>query len=390
VRKVESVVLKDGVTRRWRVRFRRNGGTESSETFPGTPAGLAHAEKFAAILGNGKPADVQEALDWLANKRPAAPKVAPLTFAAHFDRYVNELTGVTSRTRDDYRAIHRRYLTHLDTVPIGQVGRTHITALVNGMEDRGLSPKTIKNTVNMLSSALALAVDDGLLARNPTRRVKLPKQRLGVDDSRGDIFLTYEEFGRLYEATPEHYQPLIALLVGTGLRWSEATALQWQHVRLDAGTIRVRQAWKRVKGGTQLGPPKTEKGLRTVNAATMALLALAERGVGKPSEFVFTTPGGLPVRHANFHGRIWLPACERAGLTDPRPKIKDLRSTHASWLISDGVKLEAVQDQLGHESIETTRRVYARLLPAVGVETGRAASAAMERALAGTPKELEA
>jgi integrase len=54
------------------------------------------------------------------------------------------------------------------------------------------------------------------------------------------------------------------------------------------------------------------------------------------------------------------------------------------------VRLEAVQAQLGHESVLTTRKVYAHLLPAVGVDVGRAASAAMERALASKPKELEA
>jgi integrase len=37
------------------------------------------------------------------------------------------------------------------------------------------------------------------------------------------------------------------LLVLTGLRFGEATALQWNYVDLDAGTIKGRQAWKRSK-----------------------------------------------------------------------------------------------------------------------------------------------
>ena len=252
------------------------------------------------------------------------------------------------------------------------------------MEANGFSPKTIKNTAHLLSSTLRLAVREGLLARNPVEGVKLPKQRQGVDDEEGDIFLTYDQFHRLHEATPDHYKPLVALLAGTGMRWSEATALEWKHINLEAGTINVRQAWKKRKGGWDTGPPKTQKGKRTVNAATMALVALAEQGVGQPGDFVFRTPGGAIVRHSNFYNRIWVPSCVRAGLVNPRPKIKDMRSTHASWLISNGVDLQAVQDQLGHESPETTRKVYAHLMPAVGVEVGRIASAAMERALTGT------
>jgi integrase len=58
--------------------------------------------------------------------------------------------------------------------------------------------------------------------------------------------------------------------------------------------------------------------------------------------------------------------CGCAGTVAPRPKIHSLRHTHASWLISLGIQLEAVQDQLGHESILTTRGVYGHLLPALG------------------------
>ena len=183
-------------------------------------------------------------------------------------------------------------------------------------------------------------------------------------------------------------------LVGTGLRWSEATALQWRHVNLPAGTVHVRQAWKRIAGGWELGPPKSKKARRTVNAAAMALTAIApypDPLAANHSGFVFTTPGGAIVRHSNFYNRIWVPACTRAGLVDPRPSPHDCRHTHASWLISDGASLEAVQDQLGHESILTTRGVYGFLQPAVGVEVGRIASAAMERALTGTqPLQIEA
>jgi integrase len=228
----------------------------------------------------------------------------------------------------------------------------------------------------MLSTCLALAIDEGHLTSNPCKRVRLPTQQIGGAEAR---FLTHEEFALLIAAIPEHYRPLVVFLVGTGLRWSEATAIQTRHVDIRAGTVRVEQAWKRVPGGFKIGPPKTGKSKRTVNAAVMALAAVLPL-LGKPSAFVFTTPAGQPVKHANFFTHIWKPACKRAGL-DPAPRIHDLRHTHASWLISDGIQLEAVQDQLGHESILTTRKVYGHLLPALGVAVGLSASAALERAL---------
>lgn len=355
----------------FRVRYRL-GGRETSETF----VRLADAEMFRDILGNGKGDRVTQALQWLAARR-AGESGTVVTFGQWWTIYLDQLTGITPRTRGDYESMHRRYLAHLDPLPLNVLSREHVTSLVNALDRRGLAPKTIKQAIHLLSTCLALAVEQGHMASNPCRKVRLPSQRLGGAEPR---FLSDDEFRLVIEHAPEHYRPLIAFLFGTGLRWSEATALQARHVNLAAGTVRVEQAWKRVPGGPPvIGVPKSRKARRTVNAAVIALAAVKPL-LGKPGDLVFTTRSGGHITHANFYNNVWRPTMERAGL-DPAPRIHDARHTHASWLISDGQSLEAVQDQLGHESIETTRRVYAHLLPAVGVAVGKAASEALERAL---------
>ncbi len=374
--------------KRYRVRY-RSGGVETSQTF----RNKADAKTFSLVLDGG---GVTDALAWLNARDTSSSAV---TFAQFFETYVDQLTGVTIRTRDDYRAQKRRYLTELDPLPLPLITRGHVTSIVNRLEREGRSPKTIKNAIHMLSSCLGFAVDEQHIGRNPCRRITLPKEGVNRDRVR---FLTHDEFGALYDAMPEHYQPLAAFMVGTGLRWSEATALYSRHVDLSAGTVRVEQAWKKVPGGWEIGPPKSAKSWRTVNAATGALAA-AQPLLRRPRDHVFTTPNGLVVRHANFYNRVWQQACVDAGLGDwvdganrrqwEGPSPHDLRHTHASWLISDGQSLESVQDQLGHESILTTRKVYGHLLPTIGVEVGRSASAGLERALRGlgatAPRALE-
>jgi integrase len=369
VRKLEESTTSQG-ERRWKVRY-RSAGTETSETFRRKD----DAETFAAILGTGKADRVTEALQWLASKQSDE---RTLTFGEWFTTWSRQLTGVTRRTRADYEAIHRRYLTGLDSIPLPLITRAHVAELVNGMERDGYSAKTIKHAANLLSTVLTVAQEDGLISRNPVKRVRLPKVRRTEGDY---LFLTHQEAGALVAATDTHYRPLVTFLLGTGLRWSEATALQVRHVDLANGTVRVERAWKRVPGGFEVGTPKSDKSTRTVNAAVAALLAIEPLTHRRGTEFLFTTKSGGVVRHSNFFNRVWKPACEKAGLTDPRPTIHDCRSTFGSWLISEGIGLEAVQDQLGHESYETTRKVYAHLLPAVGVAAGRAASAALARAL---------
>lgn len=386
MRTPERITLKDGSVRH-KVRF-RNAGTESSKTFYKE----GDARVFASLLGTNRPEQVRDALDWLARLEAGVATTGP-TFGEWVERYIDQLTGITSGTREEYRALHRRYLSHLDRVQLAEVNRGHVTDLVNDMDCNGRAPKTIKNVVRgLLAPALALAVDEDKLDKNPTKRVRLPEMSANPDDEDDARFLTYEEYAALEGAFVDrraYYKPLLQFLIGTGLRWGEVTALQVRHVNLDAGTVRVQQAWKkRDTGGWEIGPPKSRKSRRTVNAAALALTAAAPLLEGKkPTDLVFTGPRGGVLRNA-FRDRIWVAACDAAGLY-PRPRIHDLRHTHASWLISNGVPLEAVQDQLGHESYDTTRRIYGHLLPSVGVEVGRVASAAMERALNGNrPKEL--
>jgi integrase len=147
-----------------------------------------------------------------------------------------------------------------------QVTRVQIAGIVNAMDGAGRSPKTIKNTVNLLASCLAVAVDEGHIARNPAKKVRLP--RTGEEVREDTQFLTHEDFARVLAEIPADYQPLVLTLVGSGLRWSEATALQAKHINVKAHTIAVRQAWKRVsRVGFEIGPPKTAKSRRTVNPA---------------------------------------------------------------------------------------------------------------------------
>jgi integrase len=60
----------------------------------------------------------------------------------------------------------------------------------------------------------------------------------------------------------------------------------------------------------------------------------------------------------NFSQRAWRRVPKRAGLERRNPE--DLRDTYASWLLSLGVQLGYVSQQLGHADVGVTARHYAR------------------------------
>src|SRR4029077_14599120 len=89
------------------------------------------------------------------------------------------------------------------------------------------------------------------------------------------VFLTHEEFARLYSCVSEHWQPLVEFLVASGARFGEATALKPGDINLTEGTVDIRRAWRYVSGeGHELGPPKTRRSIRTIDVADDTLAKL--------------------------------------------------------------------------------------------------------------------
>ena len=369
--KVAPYALKSGgVT--YRVRVRANG-RQTTETFTNEAAANVFALR-CADPGVG-PA---RAVELRAREDTASTEYVP-TLAEMLAQHVTGLTGVEQRTRDDYLSMAgRTWLPLLGRLRVDELTRDDVARWVNAA-DGTLAPKSIKNAHGLLSSVMETAVHDGKADRNPARRTRLP--RAGEEDAEEHRYLTADEFDRLYSATAPHYQPFVLTLFGTGARFSEATGLQVRDVDLDAGTVRIVRAWKRqnrAQGGPKLGPPKSRASRRTITLPNEAIDALRPLVEDRPgSALLFTTTRGNVVRHGNFYNRFWITACDRAGL-DPRPRIHDARHSHASWLIARGIRLEVIQDRLGHEDYTTTRRIYGHLMPDLRTEASAAASAAFE------------
>jgi len=157
--------------------------------------------------------------------------------------------------------------------------------------------------------------------------------------------------------------PATALLVVTaaytGLRWGELAGLRWHRVDLARGSITVDPldgALHEIGGRLQLGPPKTKAGARTVHLPQFLTDQLEDHRAQQSRrlrEHVFTGPDGGLLRRTHFRRRTWLPAVggdTRHGWTPILPGLHfhDLRHTHKTWLIEDGVPEVLQHKRLGH------------------------------------------
>lgn len=75
----------------------------------------------------------------------------------------------------------------------------------------------------------------------------------------------------------------------------------------------------------------------------------------KPDELVFTVPGGSFLRLSNWRKSAFLPARQRAGLSD---RFRVLRHTAASLMIQARYPPKMLQAIMGHASITTTLDLY--------------------------------
>lgn len=353
---------------RWQVRWWTPEGHQASETFD--------SEKKAKTLRGLIDANGQRLPAGYIKGQGFAPATTSLSVGAWCARAVAARSGIEARTRHDYARQLELHLGDLAAVALADLSREQVSAWVVSLKR---SPKTIKNLHGLLSSCLTDAVRDGLIARNPAEGIGLPR----LDGpGREDITpLSTSDVALLIANTDAHYQPLVQLLAGTGMRWSEATGLQARHVDPFACRVSITQAWKRQPDSSMaMGSTKTRRSRRSL-AITEALRdalvpLLSERAA---DAYLFQTPSGKPVRNSNFRDRVWLPAiakaqrceahkdepkaCGCAGTLRVTPHIHDLRHFHASYLIAAGVPLVKIQRRLGHESIKTTVDVYGHLMP---------------------------
>lgn len=284
------------------------------------------------------------------------------TVADALEAHFGKLTGTTPRTLDQYRARARKHITpHIGAVEVAEFGTEHLGAWHRTL-GATLSPKSIRECQALLSSAMTTAVAAGWRTDNPVRGAKIP--RAGEQNAKAPRFLRRDEFGRLVAAMAPHYRPLVVVLAGTGIRWGEATGLKVGDVDLVAGVIRIRRSLQAdTDGSLEYGPTKPGRSVRDVSLGADAVAALRLLVLGRPAgDPVFTGPRGVGfLYHGQFWARHWQPALERAGLDGLR--IHDLRHSHASWLIAEGVPLAHISRRLGHSSIKITVDTYGHLDP---------------------------
>lgn len=217
---------------------------------------------------------------------------------------------------------------------------------------------------------LQYAVKLNLLQENPATAVEVPP--LPKLESNKKFYFTDDELRKILDYLDKHssnytekfMSTLIKLLLATGLRISEACALEWTDVDFKDQTIAVT---KTLNNKGEVNSPKTKSSNRIIdidNSTTTMLAAFKKEQqkeamkFGKSEKTVFSTikkkyPNRQTIRRM-LHGFLDMVGVDQAG-------FHAFRHTHASLLLNAGVQYKQLQHRLGHAKLEMTMNIYAHL-----------------------------
>ena len=350
----------------WRIRF-RHGNTQTSETFQTRK----DAERFSMMIASLGPQGALEQM-YAETKQSKVPSLDAVA-ADHIAMRANTTDG----TRLNYERLWARTWGPLvGFLPANQLTDDDLSRAAMTL-GKTYSRKSLENQRGLLSGVVGRAVRLGYLTDNLARGMRLPAGVHG--DSAEMRILAPEEFAVIADYIAEHhphYLTFVRFLYATGARWGEAVALQVQDVQLP--NVRIHQALKWSPDNNRpIGTTKTKKGRRTIAITGEMREEIADLCAGRPGkDLLFTAVRGGEIRHRSFWGRVWVPA---ASQLTPRPRIHDLRHSHASWLLSQGIPIHVLQRRLGHQSIQTTVDVYGHLMPDAQMLAADAADMAFVR-----------
>ena len=186
-------------------------------------------------------------------------------------------------------------------------------------QPKGLSTKTVLNIHQIISSALKLAVEQRLIARNPADGCALPKaERKEMQTLPVEQLTSF-----LREAKDSGVFALYYIDLTTGLRRGELLGLKWSDIDLEKGDLRVQRQIGRIDGKIIEMPLKTKNAYRTLplSADAIDVLKMQKCKVGN-SEWVFPSPTGGPMSPDSVLHMLHR-VLKRAGL--PKVRFHDLR-----------------------------------------------------------------
>jgi integrase/recombinase XerD len=227
---------------------------------------------------------------------------------------------------------------------IEKVERVDLEGFIEHEQDRGLRISTVRTRLACIIAFLHFLMEQDIVSGSLLKRgikLKLPDvlpRAMNPSDVKKLLWVIDDIRDRA----------LFLLLLRTGIRIGEALGLKLNDLDIKGRKVHLYEGEKNSMG-------------RVVYLSDDALFAIKLwlRRRDKNKEFVFYGQSHGHLCYSTGRG-LFIKYLKKAGLDQKGYTVHCLRHTFASELLNAGMRLECLQQLLGHQDIEVTRR-YARL-----------------------------
>lgn len=312
-----------------------------------------------------------------------------------FDMWCDLKRGIKDNTLQNYKYMYNMFVRpSFGKLRVTAVKKSDVKRFYNKLaDDRILKVATIDTVHNILHQSFNMAVDDNIIRANPTENMlkelkkahnftREKRKALTVDEQK--LFINYLRTNQQYN----HWHPVFAVMLGTGMRVGELVGLRWCDIDLEEGNINVNHTLVYYNKGDgngcsfSINTPKTKAGERTIpmmdfvkeafllekrNQEEMGITCRAS--IDCYTDFIFVNRFG-DVQHQgtlnkairriirDCNDEVLLKSREKNPVLLPPFSCHSLRHTFTTRMCEEGVNVKVIQDILGHKDISTTLDIY--------------------------------
>lgn len=193
-------------------------------------------------------------------------------------------------------------------------------------------------------------VEEGII-KNPIRNISIK----GIDKIDNKKYLSKDELIRFIRKLELNNKRdlFIYIVIKTGLRYSEALALEYEDIDFRNKSINICKTLTYTDDGYIFEKVKTNSSNRKIYLDNKTLEIL--KGLKNKQGLIFDEK----IHNSSINNRI-KNICKKVGIEEI--SIHKLRHTHASLLLYEGVSILSISKRLGHKSVKITQETYLHII----------------------------
>ena len=302
------------------------------------------------------------------------------TVGSWLDHYLENYVRLRTRrvTYDNYEILARRHIKpEIGKIKLSELTTSHVQLMLRRKSQsgsvkskgKGLGASIIRTIRHICRQAMAQAVSEGLILKNPVLATT-PMRQGNVEKA----VLTREQAEQFLQVAKEHRLfCLFHLYISTGMRRSEALALRWSDFDTTLNLIHIARARTKYSEPNEwFSEPKTPSSRRRIPLTEDVVQALKDHQTRQSKEktaagkayrdynLIFCREDGCPIHPDTITG-MTIKIMKRANLPEFTPH--SLRHSFTSMLGQLGVSPKVTQELLGHTTIRMTMDVYSHVMP---------------------------